>query len=131
MGHMIRVHMREVKIVHAALKIAIQESGHKLREQRSKTVMVHRSTLVENSVAGIDGLLVRAVNLPIKIAYLHEVSVIRARLAAEAALCRRMEELAKQVDLWEMEEALAQASNFKIEGTLVERVQKQLEEVKK
>merc|ERR1719277_878245 len=122
--------MKEVKEVHEQLKVCIQEAGHQLRAESFSPKRYDRPTLAENTLKHFDILLMRAVNLPIKLGYIHEATKVRAHISAEAQLARKLENLSLQLNVFEMEEALALAKHHKLEGVLVEKVQKRLEAVK-
>jgi len=129
-GYRIREQMKEVKEVNVQLKTCIEQAGHALRAEAFQAKRIDRPTLAENTLKHFDILLMRAVNLPIKLGYIHEATKVRSHISAEAALARKLENLSLQLNVFEMEEALALANHHKMEGVLVEKVEKRLEAVK-
>merc|ERR1740121_67370 len=108
--------MLEVRDVDQQLRKCIEQAGHKLRSSAFQSKRVNRATLAETSLRQFDILLMRAVNLPIKLGYIHEATKLRTHISAEAVLAR-------QLNVFEMEEALALAKHHKMEGDLVEKIE--------
>jgi len=128
-GYQTRKSMEEVKDVYTELKKIIEESGHKLREKTFQEKRVDRPTLAEDRLTTFDILLTRAVNLQPVLGYVSAATKLRADIAAEAQLARKLANLSLQLNVFEMEEALAQAKHYNMEGKLVQGVRKRLEDV--
>mmetsp|Transcript_28826 Transcript_28826/g.87181 ORF Transcript_28826/g.87181 Transcript_28826/m.87181 type:complete len:2034 (-) Transcript_28826:176-6277(-) len=129
-GHLVRKQICEVREVHREILSCIHGAGHQLREEGFSAKQVHRATIAEGSLGHLDALLGRAINLPIKLGYIHEAAKVRSNIATETSLARKLATLAMQGNAFEMEEALANAEHFKLQGDLVDAVRKRLEDAR-
>jgi len=129
-GYRTRKNMKEVVSVDRELKECMTEAGCAHGSSEFSARHVERATWVCGSLDRFDLALMRAMHLPIQLSYIPEATKVRAHLAAEADLAKKMVEMKKSIEIPELQAVIAHAGNYKIAGPLVDALNQRLDLLK-
>merc|ERR1712061_226306 len=90
---------------------------------------VERATLAEGTLQHFDVVLTRAQRLSVKLPYLPEAERVHAHWKAKTQLARRMQGMKESTDVTDMQEVVAQAESYKMEGKVVDAIKARIDVV--
>jgi myosin heavy subunit len=129
-GYTVRVRMADVKEIDRALRKFMLDAGHAVGAGEFSSKKIDRATIHADFLTQFDLCLMRALNLPLILPFMKEANNVRAHVSAAAELSRKLQEMQGSVDVTDMQAAIAQAENYKIEGAVVDAIVGRVEKVK-
>merc|ERR1711920_1011151 len=122
--------MVEVKEIHKDMQKCMVNAGKALGAADFSVSNIERATLAEGTLQQFDVVLMRAQKSPVKLPYLSEAEKVHAHWKAKTTLARKMQGMKECIDITDMQEVVAQAENYKMEGKVVDAIKSRIDLVK-